>query len=125
MTLRIIVTGGRHAYNPSIVHDWLDQLLENIHREIGDTLHNLLVAQGGATGVDKFVRDWCMKRGVDFVNYPYPKQYGRAGGPIRNREMAIKHRPYFVVAFPGGKGTRSMMTIARELNIPVIVAGLT
>lgn len=89
-----------------------------------ETAIDISIAQGGATGVDKFARDWCMKRGVNFKNYPYPSGAGKAGGPIRNREMAMRERPEFVVAFPGGKGTRSMMKIAHELGIPVIIAGL-
>jgi hypothetical protein len=126
--LRIIVTGGRHAQDRDgiIVHCWLDQLLTNLCMGAipQPGASGLFIAQGGATGIDNFVRDWCMKRGVEFVNYPYLARYGKAGGPIRNREMAINHRPSFMVAFPGGKGTRSMIRIAHELGISVIIAGL-
>lgn len=122
--MNIIITGGRHHAERALVWDWLDQLYECMVIDgVGDyNTSPLTIVQGGATGVDKHAREWCMTRGVNFKNYPYPKQLGKAGGPIRNREMAMKEKPEFVVSFTGGRGTRSMCRIARELGIPVIVA---
>ncbi len=113
--MRIIVTGGRHSKDQKLVVEWLDNFWGSLPR--GD---HLFVAQGGAPGVDKFAREWCMACGVNFVNYPYPSEYGRAGGPIRNERMATDFKPDIVVAFPGGAGTASMVKIARDLGIKVI-----
>jgi hypothetical protein len=111
--MRVIVCGGRHSREHKLVWKYLDQLL--------DAIPNLTIIQGGARGVDKFARDWCMKRGVDFINYPYPAGYGcRAGGPIRNRQMIVDGKPDFVVAFPGGRGTRNMVRQAREHWLKVV-----
>ncbi len=44
--------------------------------------------------------------------------YGKAAGPIRNREMLL-NLPALVVAFPGGKGTADMVRQAERAGIPV------
>ncbi len=113
--MKIIVTGGRHSRERDLVWNWLSDFYCELKEAGGD----LTVVQGGATGVDKHARDWCMKYGVPFVNYPYPSGMGRAGGPVRNRQMAEKEKPDRVVAFPGGSGTASMVRIAVELRIMV------
>ncbi len=115
--MKIIVTGGRHSRERDLVWNWLSDFYCELKES--DASAELTVVQGGASGVDKHARDWCMQYGVPFVNYPYPRDMGRAGGPIRNRQMAEKERPDRVVAFPGGRGTASMVRIARELGIPV------
>lgn len=117
--MNIIVTGGRRSTDKQSVFRVLDQIL---WRD-GTRDRDIVIVQGGATGIDKFAREWCKMRGVDFKNYPYPKHLGRSGGPIRNRDMAQKEKPAFVVAFAGGKGTLSMMKIAEEMGIAVILAG--
>lgn len=121
--MNIIVTGGRHSTDRKAVWDFLDQLQQFHMLSLTYDGTSFTVVQGGATGIDKFAREWCQRHGVNFKNYPYPRNMGKSGGPIRNREMAVKEKPAFVVAFAGGKGTRSMMKIAHELGIPVILAG--
>lgn len=112
--MRIIVTGGRHSQEVKLVWDYLDRLLDAL------PLRNLTVIQGGATGVDKHARDWCMKHDVDFENYPYASEYGRAGGPIRNERMLVRGKPDLVVAFPGNKGTANMVKQARARGVKVV-----
>ncbi len=122
--MKVLVTGGRHASHSTarVVWDWLDDLYYCLVTVgVGDycTGGSLQIAQGGAPGVDKFARDWCMKRGVHFVNYPYLSEFGRAGGRMRNEVMLQSFRPDFVVAFPGGSGTRHMKAIAEAAGYPV------
>lgn len=116
--MKIIVTGGRHSKERELVWTFLDNLYHRINED--GPPEELTVVQGGATGVDRHAREWCASRGVAYVNYPYPSELGRSGGPIRNRRMAEEQRPDMVVAFPGGAGTASMVSIARELGIRVI-----
>jgi hypothetical protein len=112
--MRVIVCGGRHFPDQKLVWKYLDQLLDAAPND-------LTIIQGGSGGADKFAREWCMRRGVDFVNYPYPKEYGRrAGGPIRNRQMIEDGKPELVLAFPGGRGTRGMVRLAREYGLRVL-----
>jgi hypothetical protein len=42
-------------------------------------------------------------------------------GPIRNQRMLVEGKPDLVVAFPGGKGTAGMVTLARNAGVDVIM----
>jgi hypothetical protein len=115
--MRIIVTGGRHSEDHKLVSNFLDALL----KELPGGADNLTVIQGGATGVDRFARHWCMANGVTFLNYPYPSGMGRTGGSVRNLQMLLEGKPDITVAFPGRRGTANMVRQSRERGVPVIM----
>lgn len=116
----IVVTGGRTYSHPNRVYDWLDNLLD--HRRCNE---DIIIIQGGASGVDQFVRWWCTRNCIEFKNYPYRSDApGKSGGSLRNLEMLLNERPDYVVAFPGGPGTIDMIKQARRERFPVIFAGL-
>jgi len=46
------------------------------------------------------------------------EKHGKRAGPIRNRQM-LELKPDGVVAFPGDRGTRDMITAAQEAGVPV------
>jgi hypothetical protein len=77
--------------------------------------------QGGASGVDRFAKEWAMKH-PEIVRYTCEADWakrGRAAGPIRNRRM-LDWLPDMVIAFPGGAGTANMVKQATEAGVPVI-----
>jgi len=109
---------------------------ELLARSGGRLVH--LVLHGGARGADAAIAraahqlGWC-----SLVMPAHWQQYGRAAGPIRNRELlqqaiarAEAHTSpgclasVLVVAFPGGPGTASLVQQARRLAFrsPVPIA---
>lgn len=67
---------------------------------------------------------------TEFVHLPFPadwNRYGRAAGPIRNRQMLTEGKPDLVVAFhddiESSKGTKDMVTIAEKAGVYVYVMG--
>lgn len=112
----LIVTGGRD-YTPTRpqLHS-LKLMMEA--RGVTELAH------GDALGVDRTV---ALMVGSEMLHvavkrFPYKAEHGRAGGPIRNSEMAAyaKGKPAVCVAFPGGKGTADMVTKAQRAGIEVI-----
>lgn len=82
---------------------------------------DIQIVTGGASGADKAAVDWAIVNWGTFREYPANwSQYGRAAGPIRNKEMLEKEKPDLVIAFPGGPGTRDMVRRAKEAGIEVI-----
>lgn len=70
------------------------------------------VIHGGADGVDSWAGLWGRSRGIQVRVYPADwDALGRAAGPIRNKTMAAVAD--VVIAFPGGRGTESMVAAAR------------
>jgi YspA, cpYpsA-related SLOG family len=110
--MRVIVCGGRD-YPPSMPE--MDQLL----RSLGP-LGELVVVHGDCpTGVDAAASHWCAGNCVRQEKHPADwKQHGRSAGPLRNIEMAESGAD-LCLAWPGGTGTASMVSHARNCGIPV------
>lgn len=110
--MKVLVTGSRKYSDKENVFSVLDAL----HFEEGISL----VIHGAATGADHFAHLWAKENNI--LDAPHPAdwdQYGRAAGPIRNRQMLIEEEPDLVVAFPGGAGTKNMIDQALKRNFKV------
>lgn len=109
--MKVLVCGGRNFHDGEIM---LSTLLD-IHATTPIT-H---VIHGGASGADRFAGSWARNYGVQEVrcdaNWGY---YGPAAGPIRNNAM-LALLPDIVVAFPGGKGTKNMVRLAKAAGFNV------
>lgn len=112
---KILVCGGRNYKD----QDKVNLILNKIHDDAGITC----IVQGGAKGADELAKNWAERHNIECKEYKADwDAYGRSAGPIRNREMFNKEKPDMVVAFPGGKGTAHMASIA-EGKVPVIKVG--
>lgn len=88
--------------------------------------HNLTrVIDGDARGADKIAGKWSHERDLRWAFPANWKKYGRSAGPIRNRAMLKHGRPDMVLAFHDhleeSVGTKDMVTIAKEVRVPVYV----
>lgn len=110
--IRLLVCGGRD-YNDYIK---LSQVLREIHEKVGiaEIIH------GDATGADSMAGHWGNLQGITVTPVPANwKGLACAAGRIRNKKM-LDMKPDGVVAFPGGNGTKHMVSIARKAGIPVL-----
>lgn len=83
------------------------------------------IVSGGAAGADSLARDLALALGINYYEVrPDWKKYGRAAGPLRNRE--IVERSEAVIAFWDGasKGTAHAIDYARKVGKRVIVIGV-
>jgi len=109
MSRKIIVTGGRTYNNWNKVCDVLS------------LLNPELIIQGGATDADQLAREYAdmhhIKRETIHANWT---EYGKAAGPMRNKEMILTYPDAIIVAFKGDKGTQNCITTALQYNRLVI-----
>lgn len=112
--LTIIVCGGRDFSDEARVFNGL-QHFEMIYVDVSKVVH------GGATGADTFAAEWGLRSNAKVVEIkPAWRKYGKRAGPLRNQRMLDEHRPDYVVAFDGGKGTADMVNRAEAQGIPVV-----
>jgi UDP-N-acetylmuramoylalanine-D-glutamate ligase len=107
----IIVCGGRNYQNEVFV----DKVLSIIHKNYPISL----LIHGGATGADSLANSWAIQNNVSRKVYYADWSQGRKAGPLRNKQM-LTENPDLVVAFPGGKGTKNMISQARQANIKIL-----
>jgi hypothetical protein len=128
VSMRVLVTGGRDYSD----RDLLFAALDRIHqlRPITVLIH------GAAKGVDTLASDWARSRKVLTNSFPPNWQdtshadalvkhtatgraYDARAGFRRNQFMFERGKPDFVLAFPGGSGTKDMVDRASDAHIRV------
>jgi hypothetical protein len=131
--LKALVCGGRHygmvpdpMYTPDkgAILDMANFELRRDERQFMiaklDEIDPDIIINGAAFGADLIARDWAISRRRGCWTFPADwDRYGKAAGPIRNKQMLEWGRPDIVIAFPGGKGTRGMIALARAAGVPV------
>lgn len=109
--MRILVCGGRHYNNYKKVEEILSPYISS----------ELLIIEGGARGADYLAARFAINNKLAHIYFPAQwNLYGKSAGMIRNRQMLVGSKPDLVIAFPGGKGTANMVSLAKKAKVKVI-----
>lgn len=116
--MNVLVCGDRNWNNYYSIYSFMSELLK------WNGLFTII--SGEAKGADALA-----KKAADDLRILYAgfeadwDKYGKAAGPIRNKKMIDEGKPDLVVAFHSNisksKGTRDMITKARDKGIPIII----
>ena len=113
--MRVLVCGGRDFDDVELMISVLDRL----HTEKPFTM----LIHGNARGADRIADDWASCRGVPREPYGIPQgewdEIGKKAGPLRNQRMLDEGNPDLVVAFPGGGGTKDLVSRAVKAHVPL------
>lgn len=111
-TPHIIITGGRDFEGTKADEEWLAEFIAS--------KAPCVVHHGAATGADTWAENVAKRiSGVTVRRHRADwNKYGKAAGPIRNSDMyaaawAANRQPPIGIAWPGGRGTASMVQILR------------
>ena len=107
--MRLLVCGGRH-------YDSYQEL-----KSLIDGFKNIeIIIHGGAKGADKLVGKIAREKGIEEIEFPANwEEYGRAAGPIRNKQMLDEGKPDAILAVKGGRGTENMINQALKAGVEV------
>lgn len=117
--MRILVCGSRDFDDRERLYKLLDAFIPIVE----------VIIEGEAKGADTLAKEWAEEREIIVMGFPANwKQWGRAAGPMRNRQMIEEGKPDLVIAFPSKllhntKGTKDMVNQARHFKIPTIISG--
>ena len=112
--MKIIIAGSRNMV--PIKEDWA--LLDRLLLEMAITE----VVSGCAKGADTFGEEWADDQKLPVKKFPAEwDKYGRAAGPIRNKQMAKYADGLVAFRFKNSKGTTNMIKQARERGLKVVV----
>lgn len=110
---RIAVTGGRDYTNA----DRVSAILRSVDRVVPG---EITLVHGNAQGADTMARNVAIALGWKHESWvPQWDEYGKAAGPIRNRNM-LSSGIDLLIAFPGGRGTQGCVEIAHEMKLHVM-----
>lgn len=110
--IRLLVCGGR---------DYDDFVkLSAVMNYIAKKVNIIEIIHGDAKGADSMAGVWADNRRIKVTAVPADWEHFKcAAGGIRNKKM-LDMKPDGVVAFPGGNGTKNMISIAKKANVPVL-----
>lgn len=108
--MRVLVSGSRHFNDYALLKATLDNIVVSC------------IIHGCAKGADTIAGWYGRRASIPIMEFPAKwDEYGRAAGPIRNRQMLTEGKPDLVVAFlaKDSKGTRNMIEQAKKAGIQV------
>lgn len=116
--MKVLICGCRKWSN----YDSILKVVQGLIKNYGDAV----IVEGECSGADMLARQAAIECEIPFRGYPAQwKKYGNAAGPIRNQQMIDEEQPDMCIAFhpflPGSKGTKNMVTRAREAGIETYV----
>jgi hypothetical protein len=109
--VRIIIAGGRTFDNYSALSDFCLESLKKIGID-NPCAGRVTILSGGAKGADGLGEKFARENKLNLERFPADwKTYGRAAGPVRNKQMLEEGRADYLFAFWNGKsaGTKNMI----------------
>jgi predicted Rossmann fold nucleotide-binding protein DprA/Smf involved in DNA uptake len=112
--MKVIIAGSRDIKDAKKIF----KVLDKYRKEVGD----FMVISGLAKGPDSIGRQWAIEKKLPHKDFCAKwDKYGRAAGPIRNKEMA-KFADRLIVFWDGkSKGSKNMIDIMKKLKKEVKV----
>ena len=116
--IRVIICGARDYEDCEKIKAFVESLPEGT-----------VLIEGEAKGADTLARNAAKECGFKETNIlKFPADWGRYGvyaGPLRNKVMLLQGKPTHVIAFHDNinlsKGTKHMVGIAKQRNVPVFM----
>lgn len=115
--LNIVICGSRSITDEEKVFKIIDSVLQDL--KIGT------IITGGSKGVDEIAKAWAEKKGLPHqeMNADW-ETFGKAAGPIRNKEMAIRGNATLAIVDDKSVGTWNMIENAvtwKHVNITIFL----
>ncbi len=110
--MKLIIAGSRTMNDVQLLYDNADGFLDRVTS----------VVSGCAYGADKLGENWAAEHNLFIHKFPANwSKYGRAAGPVRNRQMAEYADELLAFLGPGSKGTASMIAEMERVGKPITV----
>ena len=112
---KVIIAGSRSFADYEKLKSICDRIFPNQHSE-----PSITILSGTSSGSDSLGERYAHERGYALQRLPADwKKYGKAAGPIRNRQMA--ENADVLIAFWNGrsKGTKNMIETAKKFGLIV------
>lgn len=117
MAKRIVIAGSRNYNNYQEAEVFIKECLQTFN-----PLSEIIILSGGCSGADQIGERFAKENGYAIEQHLAKwAEYGKAAGPIRNREMAEICDAVICFWDSKSKGTASMISLAKKHNKPVFL----
>lgn len=114
--LRLIVAGSRNFSDYLLLKYVLDKIIKG--------RKDIIIVSGGCKGPDMMGERYANENELEIVRFLPDWSKGKKAGPIRNRQMA-EVADKCICFYDGiSRGTKSMIDICKEKDIPCLVVDI-
>lgn len=114
--MRVLVAGGRF-FDDRETFFW-----EMTHSFEG--WRECTIISGCANGADKLAIEFAEIYNLTCLKFPADwRRHGKSAGHIRNQQMLDEGKPDLVIVFPGGRGSKNMVSRSRKAGIKTLTPG--
>lgn len=112
---KVIIAGSRSFADYEKLKSVCDSILPNLYSE-----PRISILSGTSSGSDSLGERYAKERGYTLNRYPADwKRYGKAAGPIRNRQM-VKEADAAIIFWDGqSRGTKNLIEEANRHGLKV------
>lgn len=112
----VVIGGYRNFEKYEIFKSFVDSCLVELD------LKEITILSGHCKGVDLMGEQYAKEKGLLLEVYPAEwKKYGKAAGPIRNKQMVEKADIVIAFVCERAKGTKNLIAQAKKLDKKVFV----
>ena len=110
--LKLIIAGTRQFDNYKITKTTVERVIKS-----WNNVEIVEVVCGECRGPDLLGKRWALNKGIKIKSFPADwEKYGRAAGPIRNKQM-VEYANAAIVFWDGrSRGTKSLMDLLRKMD---------
>jgi hypothetical protein len=109
--MRVLICGGRNYLDYEGFSRAVNMFIERFGAPT-------VIIEGGAKGADAMAKYLAISEGIHLAEVrALWDKHGKKAGHLRNTAMLSLAE--YVIAFPGGAGTRDMVEQAKEAGVPV------
>lgn len=114
--MNVVIGGYRNFENYKIFKSFVDSCLNELESK------EMTILSGRCKGVDLMCEQYAKEKGLLLELYPAEwKKYGKATGPIRNKQMVEKTDVVIAFVCERAKGTKNLILQAEKLGKSVFV----
>lgn len=118
--LKVVIAGYRNFDNYDVLKKYVDTCLAEFGAQ------EIRIISGHCKGVDLMGERYAKEKGHSLEIYPAEwKKYGRAAGPIRNKQMAENTDILIAFTCANATGTKNMITNATKLGKRIFVMDIS
>lgn len=110
--MHLLIAGSRNYKDAEFIYSRIDLIRDN---------HYITkIIAGGATGVDQVAKEYAKEHNIPFEKYKADwDKYGKAAGPIRNKQMVDAADIILAIRYNYSPGTSNTLKLAKKAELKI------
>jgi hypothetical protein len=119
--MNLLIAGSRAFKDYNLLIAEIDKFIASHFKD-----QEIIIISGGAVGADQMGERYAASKGYKCQRFPADwKKYGKAAGPIRNKQMVDISDAAAIFWNKVSPGTRNTLNLCKDKQIPLLLVEYT